>query len=60
MEVAWWYGALADARPTIEATSSVAERIAFYRELARRIACGDHPTQYYLAVVSPQLEALFG
>lgn len=60
MEVAWWYGALADARPTIEASASLKDRIAFYRELARRLVGGDHPTQYYLAVVSPQLEALFG
>ena len=59
MEVGWWYDALADARPQVEPTATLAERVAFYRELARRIADADGATQYYLAVVSPQLDALF-
>ncbi|MDB4940954.1 MAG: GntR family transcriptional regulator [Labilithrix sp.] len=58
MEVVWWYGTLGHARPE-GAPAPLAARLAFYRELGRRIAAGDAPTQYYLAVVAPQLDALF-
>ena len=61
MEVAWWYGVLASARPTSPNDATpLAIRIAFYRELATRLAEGTGATQYYLAVTSPQLDALFG
>jgi DNA-binding FadR family transcriptional regulator len=60
MEVAWWYGTLADARPSVAADAPpLAVRIAFYRELARRLVEGAGATQYYLSVTSPQLDALF-
>ena len=59
MEVAWWYGVLASARPTIADPPSFAARIAFYRELARCLVAGSGATQYYLAVTSQQLDALF-
>jgi DNA-binding FadR family transcriptional regulator len=60
MEVAWWYGTLAGARPSAAADAPpIAVRIAFYRELARRLVEGTGATQYYLSVTSPQLDALF-
>jgi GntR family transcriptional repressor for pyruvate dehydrogenase complex len=65
MEVAWWYGTLGESRPSVAeaktdaAPSSIAVRIAFYRELARRLVGGESATAYYLAVASPQLDALF-
>lgn len=60
MEVAWWYGTLADARPSVAAGAPpIAVRIAFYRELARCLVAGKGATAYYLAVTSPQLDALF-
>jgi GntR family transcriptional regulator, transcriptional repressor for pyruvate dehydrogenase complex len=59
MEVVWWYDTLADGRPAVESAPALAVRIAFYRELARLLVSGNGATQYYLAVTSPQLEALF-
>jgi len=60
MEVAWWYGTLAGARPSVTADAPpLAVRIAFYRELARCLVAGTGATPYYLAVTSPQLDALF-
>jgi DNA-binding FadR family transcriptional regulator len=59
MEVVWWYEHLADARPDVNPTSTLAERIGFYRELSRRLVHGEAPTAYYLAAVSPLLDALF-
>lgn len=59
MEVVWWYGTLADARPDVASPASIADRFAFYRELARRLASGEDATAYYLAVIQPQLDALF-
>ena len=60
MEIVWWYDTLADGRPTPESKSSIALRHAFYRELARLLVSGKGATQYYLAVTTPQLDALFG
>lgn len=59
MEVVWWYETLAEERPDVKPATPLAVRIAFYRELARRLITGDGATAYYLAVVSPQLDALF-
>jgi DNA-binding FadR family transcriptional regulator len=59
MEVAWWYGTLAEARPPVPDPPPIALRAAFYRELARLLVEGAGATQYYLAVTSPQLEAFF-
>ena len=59
METAWWYGTLGAARPDVESAGSPALRIGFYRELARRLVSGDGAVAYYLAVISPQLDALF-
>ena len=60
MEIVWWYDTLAEGRPAPESPSSIAVRIAFYRELARLLVAGQGATHYYLAVTTPQLEALFG
>jgi GntR family transcriptional repressor for pyruvate dehydrogenase complex len=59
LEVVWWYDTLADGRPAPESAPAIAVRIAFYRELSRCLAAGSGATQYYLAVTSPQLDALF-
>lgn len=61
MEVAWWYGTLAESRPSVGEVSSapLAPRVAFYRELARRLVEGAGATQYYLDVTTPQLDNLF-
>jgi DNA-binding FadR family transcriptional regulator len=59
MEVVWWYGVLADARPAQESPAPIEARIAFYRELARCLVTGTGATQYYLAVLSPQVDALY-
>lgn len=59
MEVVWWYGTLAGARPSVESASPLSVRVDFYRELARRVVSGEGATQYYLAVTSPQLDTLF-
>jgi len=59
LEVAWWYRALPE-RPRLEqvAPSPLADRVAFYRELARRLAKGDAPGRYYWGAMSPILETL--
>jgi DNA-binding FadR family transcriptional regulator len=61
MEVGWWYEALPE-RPLARAVAaaSPAVRIGFYRELARRLAEDDAPTEYYLAIVRPILDAQIG
>jgi GntR family transcriptional repressor for pyruvate dehydrogenase complex len=61
MEVGWWYEALPE-RPVARAVAAAAPaaRIGFYRELARRLADHDAPTDYYLAVVRPILDAQVG
>ena len=61
MEVAWWYEALADRPiPRAVAKAAPAVRIAFYRELARRLAAGDAPTEFYLSVMRPILDVAVG
>lgn len=61
MEVGWWYEALPE-RPVARAVAaaSPAVRVGFYRELARRLAEQQEPTEYYLAVVRPILDAQIG
>jgi DNA-binding FadR family transcriptional regulator len=59
MEVAWWYEHLANARPEVKPTTSLETRIGFYQELSRRLVDEKGATAFYLATVSPQLEALF-
>ena len=59
MEVVWWYDTLADARPSAESVPPISARITFYRELARCLVEGKGATQYYLAVTTPRLDALF-
>lgn len=59
MEVAWWYDVL-KARPVPPAVARAprAERIAFYRELLRRLSRREHAVEFYMASVRPILEAL--
>jgi DNA-binding FadR family transcriptional regulator len=61
MEVAWWYEALA-SRPVPRAVAKAAPsvRIAFYRELARRLADRQTPAEFYLGVMRPILDAAVG
>lgn len=60
METTWWYDTLADARPSVvDDAPPLAVRVAFYRELAQRLVAGTGAAQYYHAVTSPQLDALF-
>jgi GntR family transcriptional regulator, transcriptional repressor for pyruvate dehydrogenase complex len=61
MEVGWWYEALPE-RPVARAVAAAtpAVRIGFYRELARRLAEHETPTEYYLAIVRPILDAQTG
>ena len=59
METAWWYESLASARPPAPNPPPLAVRIGFYRELGRRLVSGDGASAYYLAVATPQLDALF-
>ncbi|HEY6461276.1 MAG TPA: GntR family transcriptional regulator [Polyangiaceae bacterium] len=59
MEVAWWYRVLA-APPRMEryVPSALAARVAFYRELARRLAKGQAAVAFYLHATEPLLAAL--
>jgi GntR family transcriptional regulator, transcriptional repressor for pyruvate dehydrogenase complex len=59
MEVAWWYEML-DDRPVPTEVASLAplDRIAFYRELTRRLVDREYPVEYYLATVRPLLDAV--
>jgi GntR family transcriptional repressor for pyruvate dehydrogenase complex len=59
MEVAWWYRVLGE-RPRMEryVPSPMALRVAFYRELARRLAKDQAPVLFYLKTVGPLLSAL--
>lgn len=59
MEVAWWYRALPDRPIPPEVASAEPQvRVAFYRELARRLVENDHPVEYYMAAVRPILDAV--
>lgn len=59
METVWWYGVLGDARPIPDAAPPLPVRVAFYRELGRRLEEGRGASSYYLSITTPQLEALF-
>lgn len=57
MEVGWWYAALPDRPVPPEVASASPEvRIAFYRELARRLRDREQPVEYYIAAVRPILD----
>jgi DNA-binding FadR family transcriptional regulator/mono/diheme cytochrome c family protein len=53
MEVAWWYRVLA-RHPRVEshAPSPLSRRVAFYREVARRLDEADAPVAFYLEAVA--------
>ncbi|MBX3261302.1 MAG: FadR family transcriptional regulator [Labilithrix sp.] len=57
-EVRWWYTALA-ARPDRPEPPPPSARWAFYAELARRLRDGDAPISFYLAALTPGIDALF-
>lgn len=59
IEVAWWYEVLRD-RPLPPRVSSLPRktRVAFYVELARRLAARERPVEYYLEVMGPILDAI--
>lgn len=59
MEVAWWYDTLPDrpVPPEVESALPLV-RLAFYRELVRRLASREQPTEYYLATTRPLLDAV--
>jgi DNA-binding FadR family transcriptional regulator len=59
MEVAWWYDVLGD-RPLPREVTALSRklRVAFYVELARRLAARERPLEYYLETIAPILEAL--
>ncbi|HEY8088305.1 MAG TPA: GntR family transcriptional regulator, partial [Polyangiaceae bacterium] len=58
MEVAWWYRVLSSP-PRMEryVPSVLPARVAFYRELARRLAKDQAPVLFYLRSVGPLLAA---
>jgi DNA-binding FadR family transcriptional regulator len=58
-EVSWWYETLPAFPPPPTQPAPLGVRIAFYRELARRLVERASPGSYYLAVVTPILDALF-
>ena len=59
MEVTWWYRILA-RHPRVEshAPSPLSQRVAFYREVARRLDEGDAPVAFYLEAVGVILKKL--
>jgi GntR family transcriptional repressor for pyruvate dehydrogenase complex len=59
MEVAWWYDTLPDRPvPPEVAGADPLVRLAFYRELVRRLQSREQPTEYYLATTRPLLDAV--
>lgn len=61
MEVAWWYETLPNRPvPPEVAAADPRVRLAFCRELVRRLAEKDHPTEFYLATTRPLLDAVIG
>jgi GntR family transcriptional regulator, transcriptional repressor for pyruvate dehydrogenase complex len=58
-EVRWWYEDL-PAPPLMPASASVAVRLAFYVELARRLNKRANAAAYYVTVLQPSIDALFG
>jgi len=59
MEVEWWYRALA-RRPRVTqlVPSALSARVAFYVELARRLAARDGAARFYFDAMAPTLRAL--
>jgi GntR family transcriptional repressor for pyruvate dehydrogenase complex len=57
-EVRWWYRRLAE-KPATGAARPLAARLAFYRELARRLRDDADAITFYLASFRPTLDALF-
>lgn len=59
MEVAWWYDTLPDRPvPAAVAGADPMVRLAFYRELLRRLVTHEQATEYYLASTRPLLDAV--
>ena len=59
MEVAWWYRVFVQhPRMAAFVPSPLATRVAFYRELARRMAKGESAVACYLEAATPLLAAL--
>lgn len=59
MEVAWWYDTLPDRPvPAEVAGADPLVRLAFYRELVRRLESREQATEYYLATTRPLLDAV--
>jgi GntR family transcriptional regulator, transcriptional repressor for pyruvate dehydrogenase complex len=60
MEVSWWYKVLRE-RPSAERVvpSPLSLRLAFYRELGRRLQARDGAVRFYLDSITPLLQALF-
>jgi DNA-binding FadR family transcriptional regulator len=59
-ELRWWYGLVGERmpRPQSVASTPLPFRIAFHRELARRLATGEDAVAYYLSIVRPILDGL--
>jgi hypothetical protein len=59
MEVGWWYEALSH-RPVPPEVSGADPRVrlAFYRELVRRLAAREDPSGFYLGAVRPLLDVV--
>ncbi len=59
MEITWWYRVLGD-RPRAEryVPSPLPARVAFYVELAKRLASGEAALLYYAEATAPLLDAL--
>jgi GntR family transcriptional regulator, transcriptional repressor for pyruvate dehydrogenase complex len=59
MEVAWWYRVIGSPpRAERYVPSALTARVAFYRELARRLAKEQTPVLFYLKTVGPLLTVL--
>lgn len=60
MELSWWYRVVGDSmpRPTSVVQTPTALRVAFHRELARRLVAREQTVAYYFSVVRPILETL--
>jgi hypothetical protein len=59
LEVAWWRNVFPDRPIPQEVASAEPDaRMAFYRELARRLRDRDHPVEYYIAAVRPILDGV--
>ncbi|MEM9071492.1 MAG: GntR family transcriptional regulator [Myxococcota bacterium] len=58
MELSWWYRTIGSSlpRPAIVAQTSIALRVAFHRELARRLVAREDAVAHYRAIVCPMLE----